>query len=403
MIARDTQHAVAHHLLGRLFFQTNRKTQAVESLNKALAIRSDYAEALLDLANMFSELGQIDQAEACLQTLVGLRPRDATAWNNLGVVRKEQSHYPSAIEAYQRALELDPQNPDTLCNLAHAFTLIDALDQAADVYQQAISIESDQVAAHRGLISVLRRLNRHDEARDVFTAWLRIEPDNPVPQYLLSAYGESAIPQRAPDAYVRQVFDQFATTFESDLARLEYQGPEMIERGLIREYGDSGTAKKVLDGGCGTGLCGPVLRRLSERLIGVDLSRKMLQVAQNRNVYDELVEAELSAYLADHPAQFDLIVCADTFGYFGELSELFSVAHQALCDGGRLLATVELGEVAEPPGYQLHPSGRYSHHRDYIVNCCVKAGFAIHDQSEEIMRYEAEKGVRAMVLTAVAS
>ncbi len=402
MIARDAQHAVAHHLLGRLLYQTNRQTAAVESLNRALAARSEYAEALLDLSNMLSDMGQLDQAERCLQQLVELCPEDALAFNNLGVVFKDQTRYQSAIEAYQRALELEPRNPDTLCNLAHTHALVEALDQAVDVYRQAIAVDPAHVGAHSGLASLLRRLSRHEEARDVLAAWLRIDADNPVPQHLLSAYDNDSIPHRASDAYVRQVFDQFATTFEADLGRLEYRGPEMIQQALAREYGESRAAYRVLDGGCGTGLCGPVLRGLSRRLVGVDLSSNMLQLARQRSLYDKLVEAELGSYLADNLAQFDLIVCADTFGYFGDLTELFSLAYRALRDQGRLVATVELGDVAEQPGYQLHASGRYSHHRDYIVGCCTKAGFTIRDQSEEIMRREAEQGVRAMVLTASA-
>lgn len=80
----------------------------------ALAARRDYAEALLDLANMLSELGRLQKAEEYLQTLVALRPGDATALNNLGVVLTDQGRYAAAIEAYQRALELQPTKADTV-------------------------------------------------------------------------------------------------------------------------------------------------------------------------------------------------------------------------------------------------------------------------------------------------
>ncbi len=400
IIARDPQHAIAHHLLGRIFFQTNRQVAAVELLTTALALRGDYAEALLDLANMLSELGQLQQAEEHLQTLVALRPGDAGALNNLGVVLADQGRYAAALEAYQRALELQPTNADTLCNLAHVHSQQDEVEQALDAYRRAITVDGSHLIAHKCLASLLRRLNRHAEARDILAAWLELEPDNPVPQHLLSAYDNEATPQRASDAYVRQVFDDFAETFDSDLTRLGYRGPELIQDALNREYADSRTANLVLDGGCGTGLCGPALRQVSQRLIGVDLSGKMLRVAAQRNLYDELVEAELGTYLANHPGQFDLFVCADTFGYFGDLSELFSVAQCSLRAQGRLLVTVELGEIDRQPGYYLQPSGRYAHNREYILHCCVKAGFTIRDRSEEIIRHEAGQPVRAMVLIA---
>lgn len=400
IIARDPQHAVAHHLLGRIFFQTNRQSAAVELLKVASAARRDYPEALLDLANMLSELGQLQKAEEYLQTLVAQRPGDATALNNLGVVLSDQGRYAAAIEAYQRALELQPSNADTLCNLASVYSLQEDVQQALDNYRRAIMVDGSHLRAHKCLASLLRRLNRHSEARDILAAWLKLEPDNPVPQHLLSAYDNEATPQRASDAYVRQVFDDFAKTFDSDLTRLGYRGPELIQNALNREYADSRSVGLVLDGGCGTGLCGPALRPVSQRLIGVDLSGKMLQVAARRNLYDELVEAELGTYLSDHPGQFDLFVCADTFGYFGELSELFSVAHGSLRAGGKLLVTVELGEIDYEPGFYLQASGRYSHNRDYVIHCCVKAGFTVRDRFEEIIRHEAGQSVRAMILTA---
>ena len=75
----------------------------------------------------------------------------------------------------------------------------------------------------------------------------------------------------------------------------------------------------VLDAGCGTGLCGPLLKPYAEILVGVDLSPKMLAKALGRQVYEELIETELVAYLGQRTASFDLIVSADTLIYFGEL------------------------------------------------------------------------------------
>ena len=55
----------------------------------------------------------------------------------------------------------------------------------------------------------------------------------------------------------------------------------------------------VLDAGCGTGWCGPHVRPYARRLTGVDLSPAMIERAEARRVYDELVVAELTEYLAE--------------------------------------------------------------------------------------------------------
>ncbi|MCX4239251.1 class I SAM-dependent DNA methyltransferase [Paraliomyxa miuraensis] len=60
----------------------------------------------------------------------------------------------------------------------------------------------------------------------------------------------------------------------------------------------------VLDAGCGTGLCAPLLRPLARTLVGVDLSGKMLDQARRRGGYDELIEAELTEMLDAHAARY---------------------------------------------------------------------------------------------------
>jgi SAM-dependent methyltransferase len=123
----------------------------------------------------------------------------------------------------------------------------------------------------------------------------------------------------------------------------------------------------VLDAGCGTGLCGPHLRPISSRLIGVDLSEKMIEQAARRELYDELIPAELVGFLADTPARFDLIVSADTLVYFGALEGTFAAAAFASKPDGYFAFSVELLNDQPHEGYRLNASGRYCHGEEYVV------------------------------------
>ena len=110
----------------------------------------------------------------------------------------------------------------------------------------------------------------------------------------------------------------------------------------------------VLDAGCGTGLCGPLLAPYARRLVGVDLSTGMLKQAEAKNVYDQLYKVELTAYLRDCPGEFDVIVSADTLVYFGPLESVARAAAGALRPGGRLIFTVEALLDGRPDvGYSL--------------------------------------------------
>ena len=81
--------------------------------------------------------------------------------------------------------------------------------------------------------------------------------------------------ERAPEAYVRKFFDHYAPHFDESLTRLQYRAPQLIAERLTRSVTPSGNLE-VLDAGCGTGLCGPLLKPFAARLVGVDLSAGLL-------------------------------------------------------------------------------------------------------------------------------
>jgi predicted TPR repeat methyltransferase len=101
------------------------------------------------------------------------------------------------------------------------------------------------------------------------------------------------------------------------LAKLSYRAPALVAEMLKRSGVDPSKRVHILDAGCGTGLCGPLVAPYACRLVGVDLSEGMLARARERDVYDVLVKGELTAYLEACTDTFDVIVSADTLVYFG--------------------------------------------------------------------------------------
>ena len=129
---------------------------------------------------------------------------------------------------------------------------------------------------------------------------------------MVAAASGRDVPARASDAYVQRTFDQFADSFDQVLQRLEYRAPQLLVDLVARVLGPGQGKLDVLDAGCGTGLCGALLKAWAHRLVGVDLSSKMVEKARLREVYDHLVVGELTAYLSTHAAAYDLVVSADT-------------------------------------------------------------------------------------------
>ena len=95
--------------------------------------------------------------------------------------------------------------------------------------------------------------------RHVYRQWLADEPDNPVPKHYLAGCTGEAVPARAEDAYVEVTFDAFAESFDANLEHLTYRAPQYVGAEVARLCGDAARALQVLDAGCGTGLCGPLV------------------------------------------------------------------------------------------------------------------------------------------------
>jgi predicted TPR repeat methyltransferase len=168
---------------------------------------------------------------------------------------------------------------------------------------------------------------------------------------------------------------------------------------------DSGVGRSkdldVLDAGCGTGLCGPLIAPYARRLTGVDLSTGMLERAKEKQVYDDLMQAELTEYLRNHGDAFDLIVSADTLVYFGDLGSVLAAAAAALRPNGLFVFTLEHAvESGADAGYRLERHGRYSHSRCYVEEQIVRCGLR-PTVARADLRMEAGAPVAGLVVRAI--
>jgi predicted TPR repeat methyltransferase len=144
-----------------------------------------------------------------------------------------------------------------------------------------------------------------------------------------------------------------------------------------------------------------LLKPFAAFLVGVDLSIGMLRKAAGRRLYDELVEAELGAYMAAHPSSFDIIVSCDTLVYQGQLETTVAAAANALRPGGRLLFTLEqLTEGGENSPYRLAPTGRFCHEATYVLETLRKADFVDATTHPIVPRLECGEPVRGLLVTA---
>ncbi|MDS4020473.1 MAG: tetratricopeptide repeat protein [Candidatus Competibacter sp.] len=361
-LQRNPQQVDALHFLGVLTSQRGRHPEAADLIRRALALSPQYADAWNNLGNVLAALDRWDEAATAYQRAVELAPGNPSVHCNLGVMLLRSDRFAEATAALRQAIVLMPGLVEAHFNLGKALVARQQYEAAVAAFRETIRLQPTHAMAYKSLGILLYKLNCNDEAAALFRDWLVRDPANPVARHMLAAHSGRDVPGRAADSYVQQLFDGMADGFDEHLHRLEYRAPELVASTVAATMDRPDGSLSVLDAGCGTGLCGPSLRPYARRLVGVDLSPRMIERARTRGDYDELVVAELTAFLADRPAAYDLIVSADTLVYFGQLEPVLTAAATALRPGGWLAFTVErLEDTDAADDFSLDPSGRYRH------------------------------------------
>ncbi len=406
ILAAIPDHPQALHFLGVLQHQRGRSGEAIRLIRQSLKISPGYTDAGNNLGNVYRELDLLSEAESCYRRVIALDPGHAGAHNNLGTVLRAKGAETDAETAYQKAIQIDPEDFRPFENMGNLLSRQGKIREAVAYYSQAIVLNPDHPGCKRMLGIAYSCMGRTQEAATVFREWAEKEPGNPVAQHLLAACSGEKVPERAPDDYVKQVFDNFAGHFEARLEQLEYRAPELIGGAVATALGMPAGELLVLDAGCGTGLCGPGLRPFAGRLEGVDLSPGMLKRAETTGCYDFLSEAELTAFIGARKRAYDLIVSADTLCYFGDLSCVMSAAAAALRPGGHFIFTVERAPDAGTSmtgTYRLNPLGRYSHPEKYISRIVCGSGLKLESIVNAELRKEMGLPVAGLLVTARAA
>ncbi|MCW5639862.1 MAG: methyltransferase domain-containing protein, partial [Rubrivivax sp.] len=216
-------------------------------------------------------------------------------------------------------------------------------------------------------------------------------------RFLLAGVGGAgAAPQRAPDAYVRGLFDGYAGDFDQHLLQvLHYRAHEHVAA-LLRRTGRRFDA--VLDLGCGTGLLAPLLVPLlaaaGGRIDGVDLSPPMIEHARARGLYAQLEAADLVAYLQATPQRWDAVAAADVFIYVGALDAVFAGVARVLAPGGWFAFSVEPADDAH--AVVLQPSLRYAHGEPALRALAARHGFEVRAVETGAIREEQRRPIEGL-------
>lgn len=381
---------------------------AARDAAEAVILAPDDAQAKAVLGGALLNLGHAADAVACLSEALAARPQEPFWREILAVALQAAGDADAALRVLTDGIALLPANVALrnaailLCLRRRDFT--GAEKQAEQARRQGIADACTFGMKGHALSS----LGRHQDAAVAYQEAYKLGPDDPYVRHLVMASGALPMASRAPESYVRAVFDGYASRFEANLLSLGYSIPGAIRQALLAhpKIAAGQPVGPVLDLGCGTGLAAVAINDLPMGpFTGVDLSRCMLDYARAKKIYDELREADVIADLTAHPQRWPLILAADMLCYFGALEEILALVQARLLPGGWFVFSVEEllpdrdGGVPGDGNWALQQLGRYAHAATYVHEAAIAAGFRVVRSARLAARQESGVPVPGIVVT----
>lgn len=372
--------------LGVVLNTLGRHDEALAAFTKALALKPDHVGALFNTGNALAAQDLHEQAIQYFDEALAIDERSAEAWNARGVACNILKRLEEAAAAFNRAAGLKPDFAEAWVGLGGILSLAKDSERALIAYDKALAITPDIPAAWLGRALSLAQVKRKPEAIAAYRDAVAHGVDAGQVALHLAALGAEPPPAATPPSNVVAIFDLYAETFDRNLLDdLKYRIPVAVADALKRHVTKGGL--DILDLGCGTGLTGEQIVSLKRTMTGVDLSPKMLEKARARGVYDELVCAELIAFLKTQDASCDVAVATDVFIYIGDLAPVFRGVRRALRNKGLFCFSIEASPDAD---VVFRESFHFAHSAAYIRRLAQQHGFSVEELEPVVIRQDGE-------------
>jgi predicted TPR repeat methyltransferase len=273
---------------------------------------------------------------------------------------------------------------------------------AADLFEQATDLAPGFATAWFTLGEVREQLGDREGAILAFRNAQMTDPgDRNGAGLRLMRLGAVEI-SAMPPTYVSALFNQYAPRFEAALADdLGYRGPALLFKAVLAVRAAARKPaffRRAIDLGCGTGLGARAFAAQTDEIIGIDLSAKMIELAEATGLYSELEVAEAVEGLGSKPdASADLILAADVLVYVHDMAPLLTQVARVLVPGGMLALTAE---THSGDGVILGEGLRYAQSAVYVRATIEAAGLTLNRLDTASARTEGGVGVPGLVVVA---
>jgi predicted TPR repeat methyltransferase len=367
------ERAKAHFFAGNDHFEAGRFDAARADYEAALALVPGRASVLANLGVTLTRLGRWADAVPRLDAALLAEPTNRDAWAALGLCREARGDWAGAVHALRQAIGLGAQQAGLWLALATCELEQDHEREGLQAIEECLALDPTMGEAWSQRGTVMRRHGHLAQAAHCFEQAIAHGADAELHRFYLAAVTDARDPPPPPALYARVLFDRYADEFQDHLVEvLKYSAPQTLLTPLLT---GGLRFQRVLDLGCGTGLCAQVLAPHADAIDGVDVAEAMVRRAQASGLYRRVWRADVIEGLRDAGDTADLIVAADVFIYVGALDAVFAAVAPRLAPGGVFAFSVEQADPGR--ALQLRPSLRYAHGRESLEALAAAHGLLV--------------------------
>ena len=163
--------------LGVCWAGQGRLAEATELFQRSLKARPT-SSAHYNLANLLSQQGDFEQAEAHYEAALKLKPGLVEAWYNLGALQAKRGKLQAAAQDYAAALRIKPDYVVAHLSLGALLAGQKQLDEAIVHFQAAVQAAPDKADAHFNLAAALNAKGDFAGAVTQFGEACRLQPED---------------------------------------------------------------------------------------------------------------------------------------------------------------------------------------------------------------------------------
>ncbi len=267
IIRLDPKSVEDHLLLGRLYRLNNDLVKAENEFKTAVKIQPDSEEAVTALSILYNEEGDTSRALEVLNAFPE-GARSAKLYSALGYTYEQNKAYKKAVEAYQKAVDLDHDNLDSVRGLAQNLLNDNQPDAALVQYKVIAEADPSDAQTYMRMAEIYRRNGKLDEAQECLKKASAVVPESLELKYNLAVIEDAQGKYDEAIALLNQLLQK------TEHANGEYDTSDKNNRAIFLER------------------LGTVYRESNKPQLAIDTFRRMFDLGDDNAIrgYQQIVE-----------------------------------------------------------------------------------------------------------------